>query len=57
VVGKRATELVGEAVIAMELEATVREFAKSVRVHPTFSEALVEATRDAANWALYLQNR
>jgi dihydrolipoamide dehydrogenase len=57
VVGKRATELVGEAVIAMELEATVREFAKSIRVHPTFSETLVEASRDAANWALYLQNR
>jgi dihydrolipoamide dehydrogenase len=57
VVGKRATELVGEAVIAMELEATVREFAKSLRVHPTFSETLVEASRDAANWALYLQNR
>ena len=56
-VGARATELVGEAVLAMELEATVREFAKSLRVHPTFSETLVEASRDAANWALYLQNR
>ena len=57
VVGARATELIGEAVLAMELEATVREFAKSIRVHPTFSETLVEASRDAANWALYLQNR
>ncbi|MBW1696884.1 MAG: dihydrolipoyl dehydrogenase [Deltaproteobacteria bacterium] len=57
VVGKGATELVGEAVLAMELEATVREFARSIRVHPTFSETLVEAFRDAANWALYLQNR
>jgi dihydrolipoamide dehydrogenase len=57
IVGVRATELIGEAVLAMELEATVREFAKSIRVHPTFSETLVEASRDAANWALYLQNR
>jgi dihydrolipoamide dehydrogenase len=57
VVGARATELIGEAVLAMELEATVREFTRSIRVHPTFSETLVEASRDAANWALYLQNR
>jgi dihydrolipoamide dehydrogenase len=57
VVGARATELVGEAVLAMELEATVRDYAKSIRVHPTFSETMVEASRDAANWALYLQNR
>jgi len=57
VVGARATELIGEAVLAMELEATVREFTRSIRVHPTFSETMVEASRDAANWALYLQNR
>jgi dihydrolipoamide dehydrogenase len=57
VVGAGATELIGEAVLAMELEATVREYARSLRVHPTFSETLVEAARDAAGWALYLPRR
>jgi dihydrolipoamide dehydrogenase len=50
VVGARATEIIGEAVLAMELEATVNEFARSLRVHPTFSESMVEAARDAADW-------
>jgi len=54
VVGSRATEIIGEAVLAIELECTIQEYAKSLRVHPTFSETLVEAARDAANWALYL---
>ncbi len=54
IVGAHATELVGEAVLAMQLEATARELAKSIRAHPTFSENVVEAARDAANWALYL---
>ena len=54
IVGARATELVGEAVLAMQLEATARELAKSIRAHPTFSENVVEAARDAADWALYL---
>jgi len=54
IVGANATELVGEAVLAMQLEATASELAKSLRVHPTFSEAVVDAARDAANWALYL---
>jgi len=54
IVGAHATELVGEAVLAMQLEATARELAKSIRAHPTFSENVVEAARDAARWALYL---
>ncbi len=54
IVGANATEIVGEAVTAMQLEATVQELARSIRVHPTFSEAVVDAARDAGNWALYL---
>lgn len=57
IVGANATELVGEAVLAMQLEATVQELANSIRVHPTFSEAVVDAARDALNWALYLPKR
>lgn len=57
IVGAHATELVGEAVLAMQLEATARELAKSIRAHPTFSENVVEAARDAENWALYLPSQ
>jgi dihydrolipoamide dehydrogenase len=54
IVGASATELVGEAVMAMQLECTARELARSIRVHPTFSESVVDAARDAEKWALYL---
>lgn len=54
IVGSNATEVVGEAVMAMQLECTVQELARSIRVHPTFSEAVVDAARDAGGWALYL---
>jgi dihydrolipoamide dehydrogenase len=54
IVGSNATEIIGEAVTAMQLEATVQELARSIRVHPSFSEAVVDAARDAGGWALYL---
>ncbi|MGD9010039.1 MAG: dihydrolipoyl dehydrogenase [Desulfobacteraceae bacterium] len=54
IVGSNATEIIGEAVTAIQLEATVQELARGIRVHPTFSEAVVDAARDAGNWALYL---
>ena len=38
IVGQNATELVGEAVMVMQLEATVNELANSIRVHPTISD-------------------
>lgn len=57
IVGANATDLVGEAVLAMQLEATAKELARSIRVHPTYSEAVVDAARDAQSWALYLPRR
>lgn len=57
IVGPHATELIGEAAVAMQLEYTTEEFAAGIRVHPTFSEALVDAARDAEKWALYLPKR
>lgn len=57
IVGAGATDLVGEAVLAMQLEATVNELARSIRLHPTYSETVVDAARDTAGWALYLPKR
>ncbi len=54
IVGSNATELVGEAVMALQLECTADELAHTIRVHPTFSEAIMDAGRDALGWALYL---
>ncbi len=57
IVGANATDMIGEAVLAMQLEATVKELTRSIRVHPTFSESIVEAGRDCLEWALYLPKR
>jgi dihydrolipoamide dehydrogenase len=57
IVGPHATELIGEAVLAMQLEYTTEELAEGMRIHPTFSEAVVDAARDADKWALYLPKK
>ena len=57
IVGAGATELIGEAVMALQLECTVDELAHSIRMHPTFSECLMDGARDADSWALYLPPR
>jgi len=57
IVGAGATEIIGQAVMALQMEGTVDELAHSVRMHPTFSECLMDAARDAASWALYLPPR
>jgi dihydrolipoamide dehydrogenase len=57
IVGAGATELIGEAVMALQLECTVEELAHTIRMHPTFSECMMDAARDAASWALYLPRK
>ncbi len=41
--GRGATELVHEGVLAMRFGATARELAEAIHGHPTFSEAVAEA--------------
>lgn len=41
--GPQASELIGEAVLAMELGASSEDLARTVHAHPTLSEALHEA--------------
>jgi len=57
IVGAAATELIGEASLAIQLECTAEELARGARLHPTFSETIVDAARDAMGWALYLPKR
>jgi dihydrolipoamide dehydrogenase len=43
IIGPQATELIAEAVTAMELEATVEEMMYVIHAHPTLSEAMLDA--------------
>ena len=42
-IGANASELIGEAVIAMEFKSSSEDLARSVHAHPTLSEAIKEA--------------
>jgi dihydrolipoamide dehydrogenase len=42
IIGPQATELISEAVTAMELEATVEEMMFTIHAHPTLYEALLD---------------
>ena len=52
-VGPNVSELVAEAVLAIETEASLGEFTSVVRAHPTLSEAIMEAGLAAAGRALH----
>ena len=43
IIGPQATELISEAVVAMDLEATVDELMFTVHAHPTLAEAMLDA--------------
>ncbi len=43
IIGPSATELISEAVVAMDLEATVDELMYTIHAHPTLSEAMLDA--------------
>jgi dihydrolipoamide dehydrogenase len=42
IIGPQATELVAEAVTAMELEATIDEMMFTIHAHPTLAEAMLD---------------
>jgi dihydrolipoamide dehydrogenase len=43
IIGPQATELIAEAVVAMELEATVEDLMWTIHAHPTLAEAMLDA--------------
>jgi dihydrolipoamide dehydrogenase len=53
IVGTRATELIQELVNVRELEGGYPEVARIVHGHPTLSEAVMEAARDADGWLVH----
>jgi dihydrolipoamide dehydrogenase len=43
IIGGRASEMIAECVLAMELNARAEDLARTVHAHPTFAEAVMEA--------------
>ena len=54
IVGPHATDLIAEAVVALEHEATLESLARSVHPHPTLSEAVSEAALAASGTPLHV---
>ncbi len=54
ILGANASELIAEAVVAMEFSATSEDLARTIHAHPTLSEAIQEAALSLSNRALHM---
>ncbi len=57
IVGPHATDLIGEAVVALDAESTIETLADGIAPHPTFAEGLKEAGLVALGRAIHLPPR
>jgi dihydrolipoamide dehydrogenase len=53
-IGLRATELVAEATVALQLESTVEELIRTIHAHPTMAEAVGEAAHAVHGSAIHI---
>jgi dihydrolipoamide dehydrogenase len=54
IVGPRASELIGEAALALEMEAVLEDLIDGVRYHPSAAESQTDAAREALGRGLYV---
>jgi len=54
IIGTAAAEMIGQAVVAIQMEATLEELDKTPFPRLTLSESLAEAARDALGKPIYL---
>jgi dihydrolipoamide dehydrogenase len=54
IVGPHATDMIAEAVLGIQLEATVDDFASVIHAHPTLSEAVGEAALSAEGKPIHI---
>jgi len=54
IVGPKATELITEGTVAMELEATIDELIHTIHPHPTLAEAVGEAAHAVTGHAIHI---
>jgi dihydrolipoamide dehydrogenase len=52
IIGPQATELIAEAVVALELEATVEDLMWTIHAHPTLAEAMLDASNSVYGMAI-----
>jgi dihydrolipoamide dehydrogenase len=52
IIGPQATELIAEAVVAIELEATVEDLIWTIHAHPTLAEAMLDASNSVYGMAV-----
>lgn len=54
IVGAKATELITEGTVAMELESTIEEILHTIHPHPTLSEAIAEAAHAVQGHTIHM---
>jgi dihydrolipoyl dehydrogenase len=52
IIGPSATELIAEAVVSMEMEATVEDLIYTIHAHPTLSEGMLDAMESVEGLAI-----
>jgi dihydrolipoamide dehydrogenase len=52
IIGPQATELIAEAVAAMEAEATAEDLVWTIHAHPTLAEAMLDAANSVSGMAI-----
>jgi dihydrolipoamide dehydrogenase len=52
IIGPQATELIAEAVTAMQLEATIEEMMFTIHAHPTLAEGMLDGFASVENMAI-----
>ncbi|MDX2054395.1 MAG: dihydrolipoyl dehydrogenase [Polyangiaceae bacterium] len=57
IVGPSASDLISEAILALEMVATAEDVALAVHPHPTLGEALMEAAAASMGHAIHIPNR
>ena len=54
IIAERATDMIGEASVAMHLECTSEELGRIIHPHPTLSEAIMEAAQAVSDKAVHI---
>jgi len=54
IVGARASDMLAEATLALEMQAYLDDIANTIHAHPTFPETLAEACKDALDKSVHI---
>ncbi len=54
IIGPKASDLIGEAAVAMKMEATAEDIAETIHAHPTLTEAIMEASHSVLGKAIHI---